>query len=108
LEENRRLFEGVKCLHRVTVPHASARGDKGTCPRNLEEGLPDDDQIDSLEGSIIQPLKPYLYGRFVYASVGVVGINQFCYKWDNKMGFILAGDKTGFEKGGPSAYNGHT
>jgi hypothetical protein len=73
----------------------------------LEDGSLDDDQIDALNGEIVQKLNLYLYGRFIYESVGVAGVNQFCYRWDNKMGFSLEGDKAKFEKDGPPGYNSH-
>ena len=74
----------------------------------LEEGSLDDDQIKELEGEMIPDLNLYLYGRLIYESVGTVGVNQFCYRWENRMGFSLEGDKPGFIKDGPAAYNSHT
>jgi hypothetical protein len=85
-----------------------APGDEAHLRCLLEEGSLDDDQIAAIEGTITAGLKLYLYGRFIYESVGVVGTNQFCYRWDNQMGFSLEGDKPGFVKDGPAAYNSHT
>jgi hypothetical protein len=74
----------------------------------LEEGSLDGAQIKELEGAVMPDLKLYLYGELTYESVGVVGTNQFCYRWENQMGFSLEGDKPGFVKDGPAGYNSHT
>ena len=41
-------------------------------------------------------------------TTGKPGVNQFCYRWENQMGFSFAGDKPGFQKDGPDGYNSHT
>jgi hypothetical protein len=74
----------------------------------LEEGSFADDQLKELEEEMMPDLKLYLYGRVIYESVGTVGMNQFCYRWENLMGLSLGGDKPGFIKDGPAAYNSHT
>jgi hypothetical protein len=72
----------------------------------LEEGSLEDEQIDHIETG--STLSLYIYGRITYTSMGITGTNQFCYKWENLMGFALEGDKPGFRKDGPSGYNSHT
>jgi hypothetical protein len=75
----------------------------------LEEGSFDDEQVDRINGRIDKRrLNLYLYGCLIYESVGMRGVNRFCYTWQNLMGFSLEGDKARFEKGGPAGYNQHT
>jgi hypothetical protein len=74
----------------------------------LEEGYLDDESINELEREMIPDTRLYLYGRIIYESVGVVGTSQFCYRWENQMGLAFEGDRPGFVKDGPAAYNSHT
>jgi hypothetical protein len=72
----------------------------------LEELWLDDDKIHAIRKTY--GLGLYIYGRIEYESVGVVAVNQFCYRWENMMGFHWTFDKEGFRKGGPPEYNCHT
>lgn len=74
----------------------------------LEEGSFDDEQVQRIRGLKGKALKLRLYGRIAYESMGREGVNQFCYTWQNQMGFSLSGDKPFFEKDGPLGYNSHT
>jgi hypothetical protein len=75
----------------------------------LEEGSFDDDQVKRIRGITLgKTLRLYLYGRIAYESMGNPGVNQFCYRWENQMGFSFGGDKPGFQKDGPDGYNSHT
>ena len=74
----------------------------------FEEGNLDDDRIDRIRGLKSPSLHLYAYGRIEYQSMGLIGYNQFCYKWHNLMGFSFEGDKEEFRKGGPDDYNKHT
>jgi len=75
----------------------------------LEEGSFDDEQVKRIRGLVHdKPLYLYIYGCIVYESMGVRGVNRFCYMWQNRMGFALSGDKPAFEKEGPTGYNQHT
>jgi hypothetical protein len=73
----------------------------------LEEVSLDDEQVDAIERSISGGLQLWIYGHIAYDTVGTVGENQFCYKWNNQMGFSIEGDKPGFQKDGPENYNSH-
>jgi hypothetical protein len=75
------------------------------CP--LEEASLDDDQVNRINGDG-RPLSLYIYGRIEYESAGLIGVNQFCYRWDNRMGLVLGGEKPGSRKDGPDGYNKHT
>jgi hypothetical protein len=79
-----------------------APGEAFYCSTFLEEGSLDDDQIDQISQG---RLTLYTYGRVQYESVGLRGINQFCYKWHDLVGFSVEGEKEGFRKGGPPEYN---
>jgi hypothetical protein len=86
---------------RILVP-----GEPLYAPVTLVSGSLDDDQINAIAGQIVQRFNLYVYGRIDYESMGVKGINQFGYRWDNCMGFALSSDKPGFRRAGlPSAYN---
>jgi hypothetical protein len=75
----------------------------------LEEGSFDDEQVDSIQGKFgSPPLSLYIYGTLIYESMGISGVNRFCYRWRHVMGLHLSGDKPGFEKQGPDGYNQHT
>jgi hypothetical protein len=74
----------------------------------LKEVSLDDYQVSRINGEIGLPLYLYAYGRVQYESVGLVGSNQFCYRWHNVMGVSYEGDKTGFRKDGPDEYNKYT
>jgi len=85
-----------------------APGDEKYLRAALEEGAFDNETVDRIRGSIVGGLKLYIYGELLYMSMGKRGINQFCYKWNNQMGFSWEGTKPYFEKDGPSGYNNHT
>jgi len=75
----------------------------------LEEGSFDDDQVKRIRGvTLAKSLGLYLYGCIAYESMGKPGVNQFCYRWENQMGFSFGGDKPVFQKDGPDGYNSHT
>jgi hypothetical protein len=86
-----------------------APGDELYLRAALDEGVFDDDDVKRIRGErSAKPLKLYIYGKVVYASMGKIGINQFCYRWNNQMGFSWADTKPCFEKDGPEGYNEHT
>jgi hypothetical protein len=72
----------------------------------LDEGSLEDSQVDRIEQG--SPLGLYIYGRVLYHSVGVTGINQFCYKWLTSTGAMHRNKPLGFQKDGPPDYNKHT
>ena len=81
-----------------------APGDEKILRCTLEEVSLDDNQVSNIEtGS----RNLYLYGYIAYESIGIRGLNQFCYKWNPLRGVTLEGDKSGFEKNGPDGYNKH-
>ncbi len=74
----------------------------------LQEGSFDCKAVERIRGlDNARPLKLYIYGKVAYMSMGRLGINQFCYEWNNRMGFSLGEAKPYFEKDGPSGYNSH-
>jgi hypothetical protein len=77
------------------------------CTWHLDEGSLDDNQLACISGTGRKHLGLYLYGRMRYQSAGLEGINQFCYRWHNLMGFSFQGDEEDFRKGGPPEYNKH-
>jgi len=87
---------------RILVP-----GEPMYAPVFLESGSLDDDQLNAITGigRTGQTLNLYIYGRIDYESMGVQGVSQFGYRWDN-WDFKLSSDKPGFRRAGlPPAYN---
>ncbi len=78
------------------------------CSWHLDEGSLDDDERACISGTGRKHLGLYVYGRVRYQSAGLEGINQFCYRWHNLMGFSFEGDEEGFRKSGPMEYNKHS
>lgn len=72
----------------------------------LEELSLDDEQIRTIRKT--SNLGLFAYGRIEYETSGLVGVNQFCYRWHNLIGFRWEFEKEGFRKGGPPEYNKHT
>lgn len=76
------------------------------CP--FEDGDLVDDQIDRIDGLRGTPFYLWAYGRVDYETVGIKAYTQFCYRWHNLRGVSYEGDKPGFRKDGPDAYNEQT
>lgn len=71
----------------------------------LEDGPLSDETVDQINQGRLQL---YVYGRILYESAGLKGVNQFCYQWHALTGSTFKGDRAGFRKGGPPEYNKHT